>query len=296
MMNQNEAKKTVLFSLMANAFLAGAKFTVGILGNSFAVIADAIESTADIFSSFVVFLGLKISTKPSDEKHPYGHGKIEPLITFIVVAFLAFSSFIIALEAIKNIRTPHEMPKSFTLIFLVLVILFKELSFQYVNKKGKKLNSTSIKADAWHHRSDAITSVAAFIGICIALIGGKGWENADDWAALVASGLILYNAYLIFRPALGELLDEQKYDDLIQGIKAAALEVSGVENTEKCYIRKFGMSYFVDIHVRVNRHISVEQGHNIAHNLKNHLVDRFPYIEGVMTHVEPMIDAPSLVP
>jgi cation diffusion facilitator family transporter len=200
------------------------------------------------------------------------------------------------MEAIKNIRTPHEMPKSFTLFFLAGVIIFKELSFQYVSRKGQKLNSTSIKADAWHHRSDAITSVAAFIGICIALIAGKGWENADDWAALVASGLILYNAYLIFRPALGELLDEQKYDDLIQEIKAAAQNVEGVGNTEKCYVRKFGMSYFVDIHVRVDRHISVEAGHDIAHDLKNHLVDTFPSIEGVMTHVEPMIEDSSLVP
>lgn len=295
-MKKDEAQKTVVFSLLMNTFLAAAKFTVGILGNSFAVIADAIESTADIFSSFVVFLGFKFSTKPSDEKHPYGHGKIEPLITFIVVAFLAFSSFIIAMEAIENIRTPHEMPKSFTLFFLAGVIIFKELSFQYVSRKGQKLNSTSIKADAWHHRSDAITSVAAFIGICIALIAGKGWENADDWAALVASGLILYNAYLIFRPALGELLDEQKYDDLIQEIKAAAQNVEGVGNTEKCYVRKFGMSYFVDIHVRVDRHISVEAGHDIAHDLKNHLVDTFPSIEGVMTHVEPMIEDSSLVP
>ncbi len=288
-MSNSEAKKTVLFSMLINVVLASAKFIVGIVGNSFAIIADAIESTADIFSSFIVFLGLRISTKPSDEKHPYGHGKVEPLVTFIVVAFLVASAVLIAYEAIENIHTPHEPPKPFTLIFLAAVIIFKELSFQYVYRKGKKLHSTSLQADAWHHRSDAITSIAAFVGISIALIGGKGWETADDWAALVAAGFILYNAYQIFRPALGELLDEQKYEDFIQEIQSSSLEVSGVCSTEKCYVRKFGMSYFVDIHVRVDKNITVEQGHKIAHNLKNHLMEKFPQIENVMTHIEPTI-------
>jgi cation diffusion facilitator family transporter len=289
-METKEAKKTVLLSMVVNVLLAAGKFTAGIFGHSFALIADAIESASDILSSFIVYLGLRISTKPSDDRHPFGHGKVEPLVTFIVVALLVFSSLIIAKEAIVNIRTPHELPKPFTLIVLALVVIFKEVSYRYVNRKSEKTDSTSLKADAWHHRSDAITSMAAFIGITIALILGKGYENADDWAALVASVIILYNAYLIFRPALGELLDEQKYDDLIEHIKHDALDVPGVANTEKCYIRKFGMSYFVDIHVRVDRLLTVEQGHNIAHNLKEYIVEKYPQIEDVMTHIEPTKD------
>lgn len=295
-MGNKEAQGTVIYSMIVNVLLAAGKLVAGIFGHSFALIADAIESISDIFSSFIVFLGLKISTKPSDERHPYGHGKVEPLVTFIVVALLVLSSVIIATEAVDNIRTPHSLPKPFTLIVLACVILFKEISFRYVNNKGEEMDSTSLKADAWHHRSDAFTSAAAFIGITIALIGGKGYESADDWAALVASGIIIYNAYLIFRPALGELLDEQKYDDLIQHIKTESLNVAGVANTEKCYIRKFGMSYFVDIHVRVERSLTVEQGHHIAHNLKNYLMEKNPQIEDVMTHIEPTIGDSILEP
>ena len=216
---QQSAIKATYFSLLGNVCLALVKGLAGILGNSYALIADAIESTTDIFSSFLVLFGLKYSNKPADENHPYGHGRAEPLITFIVVGFLITSATIIAYESIENIRTPHEAPKSWTLIILTIIILWKEFSFRKVMKRGIETNSSSLKADAWHHRSDAITSVAAFIGISIALIFGDGYESADDWAALFASGFILYNGYLIFRPALGEIMDEHLYDDLIIEIR-----------------------------------------------------------------------------
>ena len=282
-----KAIKTTYFSIIGNASLAAIKWLAGYFGNSYALIADAIESTTDIFSSFLVLFGLKYSNRPADKNHPYGHGRAEPLITFLVVGFLITSATIIAYESFQNIKTPHELPKPFTLIVLGIIIIWKEISFQFVIKKSRETNSSSLKADAWHHRSDAITSVAAFIGISIALFFGKGYESADDWAALCASGFILYNSYLIFRPALGEIMDEHLYDDLIDSIRKVSLEVEGVIDTEKCFIRKSGMKYHVELHVTVNSNITVREGHDIAHNLKDTLHTKIPQLGHILIHVEP---------
>lgn len=208
MTNEQTAIKATYFSIIGNIALAIIKGVAGIFGNSYALIADAIESTTDIFSSLLVLFGIKYSNKPADENHPYGHGRAEPLVTFLVVGFLITSATIIAYESIQHIGNPHELPKPWTLIILGVIIIWKEISYRLVMKKSKETNSSSLKADAWHHRSDAITSIAAFIGISIALFLGKGYEAADDWAALFASGFIIYNSYLIFRPALGEIMDE----------------------------------------------------------------------------------------
>lgn len=203
-----------------------------------------------------------------------------------MVGFLITSATIIAYESIKNIGTPHELPKIWTLLVLVPLIIWKEISFQLVMKKAKETNSSSLKAYAWHHRSDAITSVAALIGISIALYFGKGYETADDWAALFASGFILYNSYKIFRPALGEIMDENLYDDLIADIRKVSLTVDGVEATEKCFIRKAGMKYHVDLHATVNANITVKHGHEIAHKLKDTLRNDIPQLGHVLIHIE----------
>lgn len=285
--NQQAAINATYFSLIGNASLAVIKGLAGFFGNSYALIADAIESTTDIFSSFLVLFGIKYSSRPADENHPYGHGRAEPLITFIVVGFLITSATIIAYESILNIGTPHELPKSWTLIVLGLIIVWKEISFQLVIKKSIETNSSSLKADAWHHRSDAITSIAAFIGISIALFLGKGYESADDWAALFASGFILYNSYLIFRPALGEIMDEHLYDDLVEEIRTVSHQVKGVIDTEKCFIRKAGMKYHVDLHAIVDSNISVKEGHDISHRLKDTLREEIPQLGHVLIHIEP---------
>lgn len=285
--HQNTAVKATYFSIAGNACLAVIKGLAGFFGNSYALIADAIESTTDIFSSFLVLFGLKYANRPADKNHPYGHGRAEPLITFLVVGFLITSATIIAYESIKNIRTPHELPQVWTLFVLVPLIIWKEISFQLVMKKAKETNSSSLKADAWHHRSDAITSVAALIGISIALFFGKGYETADDWAALFASGFIFYNSYKIFRPALGEIMDEHRYDDLVENIRKISLTVDGVVGTEKCFIRKAGMKYHVDLHATVNSEITVKHGHEIAHRLKDTLRNEIPQLGHVLIHIEP---------
>lgn len=287
MSSEQTAIKATYFSIIGNTILAMIKGVAGFFGNSYALIADAIESTTDIFASFLVLFGIKYSNKPADDNHPYGHGRAEPLITFLVVGFLITSATIIAYESIVNISIPHDLPKPWTLIVLGAIILWKEYSFRVVMKRSIETNSSSLKADAWHHRSDAITSVAAFIGISIALFLGKGYESADDWAALFASFFILYNSYLIFRPALGEIMDEHLYDDLIDQIREVAQQVDGIIDTEKCFIRKAGMQYHVDLHAIVDSTISVKEGHDLAHQLKDTLRERIPELGHVLIHVEP---------
>ncbi|MCC4213081.1 cation diffusion facilitator family transporter [Leeuwenhoekiella parthenopeia] len=284
---EKSAIKAIYFSIIGNAFLAAIKFLSGIFGNSYALIADGIESTADIFSSFFVLIGFKYAQRPPDENHPYGHSRIEPLITFLVVAFLVTSATVIAYESIENIRTPHKVPEAWTLIVLAIIIIWKEASYRYVIRKSKETNSSSLRADAWHHRSDAVTSVTAFIGISIALVFGKGFETADDWAALFASAFILYNAYLIFRPALGEIMDEHRYDDVVENIREVALTVKGIKGTEKCFVRKAGMKYLVELHAIVDGTISVDSGHVLAHKLQDKLQEELPEISHITIHIEP---------
>lgn len=196
--NQLKANRTIACSIAGNTLLALVKGISGLAGNSYALIADAMESTTDIFASLLVLFGLKYAKKPADQNHPYGHGRIEPLITFLIFGFLVVSAAAIAYESIQNIRKPHGPPERWTLVVLAIIILWKELSYRIVLNRSRELHSSSLKTDAWHHRSDAITSVAAFFGIALALFLGEGHEAADDWAALLAAGFLLYNSYLIF--------------------------------------------------------------------------------------------------
>ncbi len=290
-MNQKESHKkatnTAWMSLVTNLLFALSKSIVGFFGNSYALIADAIESVGDVFASALVLVGFHYTKRPPDENHPYGHGKAEPLITFAVVGLLVASAVIIVLQSIENIQTPHKAPETYTLWFLGIIILAKELSFRFVNKRSNETKSTSLKADAWHHRSDAITSICAFVGISIAVYKGDDWAQADDWAAMIAALFILYNAYHIFRPALGEIMDEHVYDDFILLIRDEAKQIPEIVQTEKCFIRKSGMRFWVDIHIQVDSELTVFNGHEIAHRYKDLLIKKHPEIENVLVHVEP---------
>jgi cation diffusion facilitator family transporter len=285
--NIQKAIQATYISIIGNFVLAVAKGITGVFGNSYALVADAIESLTDVLSSALVLFGLKYSTRPADSNHPYGHGRAETLVTFLVVGFLLISATIIAYESILNIQTPHEIPENYTLIVLAIIITIKEFFYRIISKKGKETNSSSLQADAWHHRSDALTSAMAFIGISIAIFMGPGYETADDWAALFASFVIIFNAYLIFRPALGEILDEHVYDDLVKEIRRISEEVDGVQGTEKCFVRKTGMTYLVDLHLLVNGNLSVIQGHEISHAAKDKLMQEIPELANILIHIEP---------
>lgn len=281
------AIRTTLIGIAVSLVLIFVKGVAGYLGHSYALIADATESGADILSSGLLWIGLRIALKAPDKEHPYGHGKAEPLAAIAVSLFLVAASLWIAYNAIFFIRTPHTLPHSFTLWVLLIVIALKEWMYRHVLSVGKKIKSQAVIADAYHHRSDAITSVAAFIGISIAIVGGKGWEGADDWAALIASGLILYNAVVIARPAVAEIMDSAPPEEIVQKVRALASKVPMVKGIEKCYVRKMGFDFFVDIHIEVEGSLSVTEGHRISHEVKDVLLKSTLRIMNVLVHVEP---------
>lgn len=279
--------KTTLLGIAISIFLVFIKGIAGYLGHSYALIADATETGADIFSSALLWVGLRIALKSPDEEHPYGHGKAEPLAAVLIALFLIAAALWIAYNSLQYITTPHDLPKSFTLYILVFVIFIKEAMFRYVLGVGKKINSQAVKADAYHHRSDVLTSVAAFVGISIALIGGKGYEGADDWAALIASGLIIYNAIGLFRPAIAEIMDAAPSNEIVMRVRQLAGTVPGVSAIEKCYVRKMGFDYYVDLHIEVDGQLTVTEGHHISHLVKDKILKSSLRVINVLVHVEP---------
>ena len=279
--------RTTLIGIFSSLILASVKIFSGIIGNSYALIADGIESIADVFTSFVVLTSLKIAVKPADKDHPYGHGKAEPLAGLVVAISLFIAAIIIIIQSINEIITPHHSPASFTLIVLVMVVAAKESLFRYINKVGNSIESLAVKNDAWHHRSDAITSGAAFIGIIIALLGGKGYEMADDYAALFASVIIIINAYKLLKPSIYELMDANLSNNFIDELKREAEKLNEVVEVEKFFVRKMGFDYYVDAHVIVDGSLTVSDGHTIAHKVKEHLINFNSKIIDVMVHIEP---------
>jgi len=279
--------KTTLLGIIISIVLVFLKGIAGHLGHSYALIADATETGADVISSALLWVGLRIALKRPDEEHPYGHGKAEPLAAVVISLFLVAAALWIAYHSYQFITTAHSLPEKFTLWILVVVIIIKETMFRYVLKVGKKINSQAVKADAYHHRSDAITSVAAFIGITIALIGGKGYEGADDWAALIASGLIIYNAIGLLRPALAEIMDAAPSDEIVMKVRQLAASVPNVSAIEKCYVRKMGFDYYVDLHIQVDGKFSVTEGHRIAHLVKDTILKSDLRVIDVLVHIEP---------
>jgi cation diffusion facilitator family transporter len=274
-------------AIAINLVLALVKISTGVLGNSYAMIADGIESTADIFSSLMVWSGLRLSSKPPDQSHPYGHGKAESLAGLMVAVFLIGAAILIAVQSIREILTPHHTPAWYTLLVLVLVIITKEVLYRRMFRIGQSLDSSALKSDAWHHRSDAITSAAAFLGISIALIGGPGYEAADDWAALLACSVILYNGFRLLRPALDEVMDAAAPSDVEKQIRSIATDIEGVVEVEKCRIRKSGLGFLMDVHVVVNGDLSVREGHKIGHVVKERLLGSLLPISDVIIHIEP---------
>lgn len=282
-----KAIRTTQIGIGISIILVILKGAAGYFGHSYALIADATETGADVFSSTLLWIALRIAVKPADTSHPYGHGKAEPIASIIISFFLMAAAFWIAYHAYEYIRTPHELPKRFTLYVLMVVIIVKESMFRYVYKIGVQINSNAVKADAKHHRSDVITSVAAFIGILIALIGGKGYEGADDWAALLASGIVFYNAIQLLLPGLAEIMDAAPSGEMVEKVRELASHVSDVKLIEKCFVRKMGFDFFVDMHIQLDRNLTVAEGHHIAHVVKNKLLKSELSIKDVLVHIEP---------
>ena len=273
--------------LLVNTVLTGVKLVAGIVGNSGALIADAVESSADILSSMVVWSGLRVSAREADETYPFGYGKAEPLATAVVGLLLLAASAGIAIEAVRQIVTPHLTPAPFTLVVLVLVVVVKETLFRRVYAVGSSVDSAAVRADAWHHRSDAITSLAAFIGISVAIAGGEGWESADDWAALIAAVVIAWNGQRLLRPAIAGLMDRSPEPEIRDRIREVASAVPDVRDVEKVIVRRAGTDYFVDLHVHADPAMSLHDAHVVSGKVKSAIRTAMPNVRGVLVHMEP---------
>jgi cation diffusion facilitator family transporter len=285
--NLQTGARVALFGMLVNLIFAAAKILGGLFGHAYVLIADGIESALDIAGSFVIWGGLKFAARPPDETHPYGHGKAEPIAAVIVAFGVLAAAAGLAVPSIREILTPHHGPAPFTLGILIVVIVVKEILFRYVNRIGRHVESTAVQTDAWHHRSDALTSAAAFIGISVALLGGQKWQSADDWAAVFACVVIAANGVRLLRPALYEIMDTAPRGQIVDLVRDAARAVRGVIEIEKLLIRKMGLSFYVDLHVKVNGAISVREGHRIAHAVKRAIQDSDRRIADVLVHIEP---------
>jgi len=285
--NLQTGARVALFGLVINIVLSSAQIVAGLLGNAYVLIADGIESAFDVAGSVIIWSALKFAARPPDATHPYGHGKAEPIAAIIVSVGVLAAALGLAIQSVHELFLPHHAPAPFTLGILIIAVIIKETLYRYVIRFGRDVESTAIQTDAWHHRTDAMTSVAAFIGISVALVGGEAWQSADDWAALFACGLIGANGYRLLRPALFEIMDTAPRGQIVDVVRDAARAVPGVVEIEKLLIRKMGLSFYVDLHVKVNGAISVREGHQIAHAVKHAIQDSDRRIADVLVHIEP---------
>jgi len=279
--------------MLVNAVLAVIKLVAGLVGNTYALVADAVESTADIFASLVVWGGLRVASRDPNDDYPFGYGKAESVAAVVVAMMLLAAAIGIGIEAVREIRTPHQTPAPWTLLVLVGVLIVKYGMFRRTRSIGAEAHSTAATADAWHHASDAITSAAAFVGISIALWGGPGWEQADDWAALFAALVIFYNGILLIRPPLHDLMDRMPGVEIIEPVRLAASAVPSVLAVEKLSARKAGMVYYVDIHVQANPTMSLRDAHELSGAVKSAIRQRVPNVAGVLVHMEPFEPTPA---
>lgn len=279
--------RVTLLGLTVNLVLAAAKLGAGLAGHSHALVADAVESLADVFSSLIVWRGVVVSAQPPDEDHPYGHGKAEPIAGAAVATMLVMAAIWISVQAVRGLMQPHEGPAAFTLAILAVVVCVKEGLYRYVIREASSTESSAIWSDAWHHRSDAITSIAAALGISVALVGGPAFTSADDIAALIAAVIVAWNGWRLLQPVTAELMDRSPDLRMPEEIRRIARLTPGVADVEKCLVRKMGYQYFVDMHVEVNPQMTVERGHQVAHEVKDRVRTQMPKVVDVLVHIEP---------
>jgi cation diffusion facilitator family transporter len=276
--------RAVFTAIGVNVVLVIVKCTAGVLGHSSALLADGVESMSDVLSSLMALGALRISSRPPDEQHPYGHGKAEPLVAIGIAGLLLAAAVGIAVESIRELATPHQLPARFTLVVLALVVIVKTILSRYTEQVGHATGSTAIGGDAVHHFSDALTSGLAFVGISAGL-----WfhlPQADDWAALLAVPVIVFTALRQVREPLNELLDVAQ-PAIEEQVRATAAHVPGVHSLDKCLVRKAGRGFYVDLHVVVDSSLTVRAGHDIAHRVRAAVRASNPRILDVLVHIEP---------
>lgn len=289
---QRRTQRLALLGVVAGVVLAAIKLLAGLLGHSYALVADAIESLTDIAASVIVWSGLRFAARDPDESHPYGHGRAEAIAALAVSLMICAAGIAVGVQASREILRPHLTPAWWTLLVLAVVIATKEALFRVVDRAADEAGSPASRADAWHHRSDAITSLAAAVGITVALIGGAGYESADDWAALLASLVILFNGVVLMVGPVNELMDRQE-PALTERARVIASGVPGVQLVQKVYSRRTGMSVWLDMHVWVRGDMPVRDAHVIAHSVKDAIRSAMPEVRDVLVHIEPGADPAS---
>jgi cation diffusion facilitator family transporter len=281
---------SALNAILVNGALGAAKLVAGLLGNSYAMVADAAESFADVMGSCVTFYGLRIAAEPADQQHPAGHGRAETLASAVTALALVGVGVTIFWHALGSLGEPRPAPNPLTLLVLVPVIFIKERMFHWMWARGREIGSLAVVADAWHQRSDVVTSVAALTGIIVAWVGGPAWSHADSWSAMFASLWLLATGLWLLGPALHELMEGSVDPALLEFIRVTSLGCDGIRGIDKVWVRKLGMRLMVDMHVVVDPDISVQEGHRLAHQVKDKLQQELPQVRNVMVHVEPYIE------
>jgi cation diffusion facilitator family transporter len=283
----SRGKRAARTGILTNALLAAFKLVAGVVGNSYALIADAIESSADVVSSTIVLGGLQVAGREPDDHYPFGYGKAETLAGAVVALMLLGAAAAIAIQAAREIETPHHTPAWWTLVVLVVVMTVKTLLSRRVAAVGAEIGSMAVQTDAWHHFSDALTSAAAFVGILIAVIGGTGWESADDGAALAASGVIAVNAIVLLRPVVEDLMDRSPDVSVLESIRSISTSVPGVLAIEKLAVRRMGLSYQAVVHVQADPVLTLRDAHALGGAVTQAIHGRLPQVQSVVVHMEP---------
>jgi cation diffusion facilitator family transporter len=278
---------SALQGILANGSLGAAKLAAGILGHSYALIADACESFADVMGSCVTWYALKKASEPADFEHPAGHGRAETLASAVTALALVGVGGLIFWQAALSLSEPRHAPSPLTLLVLVPVILVKEWLFHWMRARGKQIGSLAVVADAWHQRSDVVTSVAALNGIIVAWVGGPAWSHADSWAAMAASVWLAATGLWLLGPTLHELMEGSVDPALLVFISETSSNCPGIKGVDKVWVRKLGMRLMVDLHIEVDPDISVQEGHRLSHEVKAKLQTELPQVRDVMVHVEP---------
>ena len=275
-----------IVTILVNTVLTIFKFIAGFIGNSSAMISDSVHSFSDVLSTIVVIIGLKLSNKQADSEHPYGHERMESIAAFILASMLFITGILIGIEGIKNLFSSQEIvkPTLLALIAAITSIIIKELMYWYTIYYAKKINSEALKADAWHHRSDAFSSAGSLIGI-----GGSmlGITILDSLASIVICGFILKVAYDIFKDSLDKVVDRSCGEDIIIQIEKEASKIEGVLNIDLIKTRIFGNKIYIDLEISADKNMTLERAHEIAHKVHDNIEEKFSSVKHCMIHVNP---------
>lgn len=283
--NLLDAKTCTLVGLVTNIALAIFKLLAGIFGFSYAMIADAIHSMSDCLATGTVYVGLRIGERPPDESHPYGHANAESIAAFLVALIILATGVFVGVSAVNLIAQRHlETPATIALAAAAISIVIKEGMFHYTLKVGKRNNSPAVITNAWHHRSDAYSSVASLAGILGARLA---FQYLDPIAGLVVSAFIVKMSFPLLRSNIGILMDERPEPAVLNSVKATVLKVGGVKAIDSIRVHRRGSTFTIDVEVAVDSNLTVEQGHQVASKLKNNLQNKIKHVQDVMVHVNP---------